>query len=144
MALGLGGCELLPSFLGNQLSGSVASQDDLQFDEVQARKFPGGEIQIRYRRTRNGGDEIVAQVSVLPPAEGIKYGEDIDLKTHSGAVNRVVQSGSDFPPLKSGQIRFDSGAVKSGEATRGRFNATFDNDKTLNGSFDATLEEVGG
>ncbi|MEW5850136.1 MAG: hypothetical protein AB2A00_15205 [Myxococcota bacterium] len=143
LCLGLLGCDLLPGFFGNQLSGSIASAEDLQFDEVDARKFPSGEIQIRYKRNRNGNNEIVAQVSVLPPAEGIRYGQDIDLPSNRGAVNRVVQSAADFPPLKSGSIRFDSGAVNSGDATRGRFNATFENDKTLNGTFDAQLEVVG-
>ncbi|MBI5496542.1 MAG: hypothetical protein HY904_16085 [Deltaproteobacteria bacterium] len=137
-----GGPQCLPSFLGNTLEGSVGSQQDLQFDEVEIRRFPGGEIQVRYKRTSGGNNEIVAQVTVQVPSEGITYGRDIDLTTHNGSVTRVIQDGTDYPPLKSGSIRFDSGGVNDGDATRGRFAATFDNDRTLNGTFDAKLQVV--
>lgn len=138
-----GGIPFLPSFLGNRLEGSVGSSNDLQFDEVDIRKFPTGELQVRYRRTANGNNEVVCQVTVLPDAAGISYGEDIDLTTHSGSVSRVIQDGSPFPPLKTGTIRFDSGAVSEGDDTRGRFNATFDNDRTIRGNFDAKLTLLG-
>ncbi len=138
-----GGIPFLPSFLGNRLEGSVGSSNDLQFDEVDVRKFPTGELQVRYRRTADGNNEVVCQVTVLPPAEGLSYGNDIDLLTHMGSVSRVIQDGTPFPPLKTGTIRFDSGAVGDGDDTRGRFNATFDNDRTIRGNFDAKLVMLG-
>lgn len=140
----LGGCGGLPfPGLGNNLSGSAASSADLNFDEVETRRFPDGQLQVRYLRNREGNDEIVCQVTVTPPAGGIAYGQDVDLPSNSGTVSRVVSDGSDFPPLKAGKIRFDSGGQSDGQRTRGRFSATFENDKTLNGAFDANLKQLG-
>jgi hypothetical protein len=142
--LAVAGCGALPlpPFLGNQLTGSVGSRSDLSFDEVEIRKYPTGELQVRYKRTANGNNEIVAQVTVTIPQEGFTRGKELDLKSNSGTVTRAIQNGDDFPPLKSGSIRIDTGGVNDGDATRGRFSATFDNDRTLNGNFDGKLSLV--
>lgn len=140
LAVVLAGCSALPLPGGNTLEGTVSSSADLRFDQVEVRKFGSGEMQVRYLRKSGGNDEIVCQVTVTPPSGGVQYGQDIDLPSNNGTVNRIIQSGSDYPPLKSGKVRFDSGGQNDGQRTRGRFNATFENDKTLNGSFDGKLK----
>lgn len=142
VGLALAGCGAGPSFLGNTLEGTVGSSADLSFDSVEARRFADGEVEVRYVRSANGNSEVVAKVVVQVPSEGITYGQDIDLKAHNGAVARAVASSPDFPALDNGSIRFDTGAVKADEATRGRFNATFTTGKTLKGTFDAQLKLV--
>jgi len=138
----LAGCSGLPNPLANSLEGTIGSSEDLNFDEVQVRRFATGEIEVRYVRNKDGNSEVVAKVTVKTPTEGISYGREIELLSNDGVISRAVQDAEDFPELKSGSITIDAGGIKAGDATRGKFAAVFMNDKTIKGTFEADLTMV--
>lgn len=133
----------------NTLDGSIKDSRDLTFDSVQLRSLSDqGAWDLQYLKKLEGGgnDDIVAKVAFTEPSGGIKLDEEIDLLDEEidGVVQRNTANGSSdaFPTgLEKGVITFTAG-VKIGDTAKGEFAATFDNGKTLFGTFETEVTEA--
>ncbi len=122
----------------NNLSGSLTSYYNVDFDRVQARLYKDSELAIEF--VRDNGE--------VPVRITIKADEAIKAKTYSlprmGTVSG--RSGdSDMPQLTSGSVTLDAFKAKQGETLSGTFTARFDVGKdelNLTGDFSARLELV--
>jgi hypothetical protein len=127
----------------NTLTGSIGTSHDLDFDDVALRLLTDQAVlELRYLRaldTDGPVDDVVARVVCDVPDGGVVPDEPIDLIEHDGVVQRVTAANDPFPPLRQGSLTFTVGGVDDGDDTRGRFAATFDNGRTLNGTFATTL-----
>ena len=128
---------------GDTLEGSMSESFDLAFDRTQLRRINGVTIQLQYLRDIEGSTipDVVCKIVFDTPAGGIPEGEAIDIITNNGIIERVAVGGEDFPAPELANITFDSGGNEPGAAA-GSFASTFDNGKTLNGTFEADLEEL--
>ena len=97
-------------------------------------------FELKYLRALEaGGDDIVARVVVDQPAGGVTPDEPIDLVAGNGRVDRVTAANDPFPDVQAGSLTILAGGVDDGDDTRGEFASTFENGKTLNGTFVAPL-----
>jgi hypothetical protein len=126
------------------LTGSIGTSHDLVFDAVALRLFTDQRaFELRYMRDLGGGgQDVVTKIVFDVPDGGVVLGDDIDLLAHDGVVQRVTASNDPFPPLQRGTMTFLAGGIEDGDETSGRFATTFDNGRTLNGTFAAPLEAV--
>ena len=135
------------SFLGgcaadNTLTGSIGTSHDLTFDDVTLRIFGDQQaIELKYLHAlEGGGDDIVAKVVFDEPDGRVDLDEDIDLVGHNGVVERITAKNDPFPAMQSGTLTFT--AADDQQFIRGHFNTTFENGRTLNGTFAATMTEA--
>jgi hypothetical protein len=151
---GLAAIALAQSACGNPpnfLDGSIKTSHSLDFDEVELRYLSDqGVYQIVYTDTleneagEQGGQDIVAKITFNEPEGGVKVDKAIDLTTAESAavVERVTAKNDPFPSsFDIGSVTFHSAATVGKEVT-GEFAVTFSNGKTLNGGFEAKLEDV--
>jgi hypothetical protein len=123
------------------LTGSISSSHDLSFDDVELRLLTDQRVyELKYLKALDGGDnDIVARVVVDEPEGGVVEGAAIELGANAGRVDRVTAQNDPFPDLERGTLTFLSGATDDGAATTGEFATTFENGKTLNGTFSTSL-----
>lgn len=128
---------------GNTLDGSISEVVDLTFDEVQMRRFSSGAIQLDYLRAieDTGTFDVVCKVVFDTPEGGIVVDEPIDIVANGGIIERVVAANETFPALDTANITFFTGGQDPGPVT-GEFVSTFENGRTLNGTFETELEDV--
>lgn len=140
IALFVAGCPA-----SNTLTGSISQSHDLSFDTV-ALKLLTGQLayELKYLLPlEGGGEDVVAKIVFNQPAGGVVVDQEIDLVAVAGRVERVTAANDPFPAgLTTAQATFSVGGNEGGESTAGKFAATFDNGKTLNGSFETVLEIV--
>jgi hypothetical protein len=139
VVLALGGC---PEG-GNTLEGSISESFDLTFDRTQLRRVNGVTLQLDYLRDIEGSDipDVICKIVVDTPEGGFPAGEPVSIIENNGIIERRAVGGEDFPALELANITFDVGGNDPGEAV-GSFASTFDNGKTLNGTFETELEDV--
>lgn len=128
---------------GNSLSGSIGESFSLDFDRAQIRKQDLNLI-IEYIKKQNGGESKVAKVVVDTQDLAVNGGAVIrgDVFSEHVTVSRVTNAGGDFPPLKSGSIRFSDWNFKNGGRVAGEFDVLFTNGRTLSGNFENDVQEV--
>ena len=129
----------------NSLSGSISTSHDLTFETVHLSLLSGqGAYELKYLLPlEGGGDDVVAKVVFDRPEGGIVVDEELDLLTLNGKVERVTAANDPFPAgLEKANVTFSAGGNEAGEESVGEFASTFDNGKTLNGTFDVELEVV--
>jgi len=129
----------------NTLSGSISQSHDLTFEEVQLRLLSGQAVyELQYLLPlEGGGNDVIAKIVFNQPEGGIKLGDELDLKTLNVKVERITAGNDPFPAgLEKAVATFTEGGSDDGEATKGEFSSTFDNGKTLNGTFEGDLEVI--
>lgn len=129
----------------NTLTGSISSSHDLTFDQVQLTLLSGqGAYELKYLLAlEGGGDDVVAKVVFDEPADGVSADAELDLLELNGKVERITAANDPFPAgLEKANATFTIASNKNGEQNVGSFASTFDNGKTLNGTFDVELEVV--
>lgn len=127
------------------MTGSIDQSHDLTFETVQLQLLTGqGAYELKYLKAlEGGGDDTVAKVVFDQPEGGAVVDEELDLIALNGRVERITAANDPFPAtLTKANAVFAAGGNENDEATSGNFAATFDNGKTLNGSFDVELEVV--
>ena len=127
----------------NHLEGSIDSSVSLVFDSTRMIRYSSLAIQLEYSKELEGSTtpDIIAKIVFDSPEGGVTEGSAIDLLEQNGIVERIVAEGDSFPPLDQGQLTFETGGNDPGPAV-GDFAITFDNGRTLNGTFDVELEDV--
>jgi hypothetical protein len=132
------GCPAAP----NSLEGSIDETMSLEFDRTEMRRLLDVTIQLDYLKDLESGDfDIVAKVVFDTPSGGIVVDEAIDIIANNGIIERRASDNLDFPALEQATITFSAGGNEPGNAA-GRFAATFDNGKTLGGTFDTEMTDV--
>lgn len=129
----------------NTLTGSIEQSHDLTFDSVSVRLLTDQQVyEIKYLLAlEGGGDDVVAKVVFNQPTDGIVLDEQLDLLDLAGKVERITAANDPFPGgLEKANATFTAGGTEADQQTTGEFATTFDNGKTLNGTFDAPLEVV--
>ena len=128
---------------GNSLSGSIGESFSLDFDSAQIRK-QDLDLIVEYLKKQNGGTNKVAKIVVDTQDLVIDSSTVIrgDLFNQKVTVSRVTMAGGDFPPLKSGSIRFSDWNFKNGGRVAGEFDVLFTNGRTLSGNFENDVQEV--
>ncbi len=128
---------------GNSLEGSIGASFSLDFDRTRIRRQDLALI-IEYLKDYSGGTTKVAKVVLdtenLPMRGGAVVKGDVFVDRVQ--VSRVATSGGDFPPLKSGSIRFEDWEFSDGGRVSGEFDVLFTNGRTLHGNFENTVEVV--
>ena len=139
IAFSLGGC---PEG-GNTLEGSISESFDLTFDRTQLRRVNGVTLQLDYLRDIEDSEipDVICKIVLDTPEGGFPAGEAVSIIENNGIIERRAVGGEDFPALELANITFDVGGNEPGEAA-GSFASTFENGKTLNGTFDTELEDV--
>ena len=138
LLVGLAACGDPP----NHLEGSIGANVSLEFDRTRLVRYPTLALQLEYLKAlEGGGDDIVAKLVFDTPEGGIKPGARIDLAEHNGVVERIVAAGDAFPAYDTAHVTFDEGGNDPGPAN-GSFAVTFENGRTLNGTFEVELEDV--
>ena len=125
----------------NTLTGSIGTSHDLAFDDVTLRLLTDqNAYELKYLHAlEGGGDDVVAKIVFDTPESGVALDDDIDLAANNGVVERITAKNDPFPTMQTGTFTFTAGGVDDGDVTRGQFNTTFDNGRTLNGTFATTL-----
>lgn len=144
-AAALSFCSLSGCAEPNTLTGSIDQSHDLTFDSVELRLLTGQSVyELRYLLAlEGGGDDVVAKLVFDQPEGGIKVGEQLDLLTLGAKVERITAANDPFPAeLDKANATFTAGGKEADEQTTGEFSSTFNNGKTLNGTFDVALEVV--
>jgi hypothetical protein len=128
----------------NSLSGSITDSHDLSFDTVQLRLFTDQQAwELRYEKALDSGDQdIVAKVVLDVPEGGLVLDAPIDVLAEDGRIERITAKNDPFPSVEDADVTFTAGGVEDGAATTGTWGATFDNGKTISGTFEATLEHA--
>jgi hypothetical protein len=128
----------------NSLKGSITDSHDLAFDTVRLRLFTDQQAyELRYEKALEGGaQDIVAKLVFDVPEGGIVLDKAIDLLPLGGQVERITAKNDPFPGVERADVTFTAGGVDDGDGTTGAWGATFDNGKTINGTFDVTLEHA--
>jgi hypothetical protein len=129
----------------NTLTGSIDQSHDLSFETVQLQLLTGqGAYELKYLKAlEGGGDDTVAKVVFDQPEGGVVVDEELDLVALNGRVERITAANDPFPAvLQKANATFAAGGNDADEATSGSFAATFDNGKTLNGTFETTLKVI--
>jgi len=128
----------------NTLTGSITDSHDLSFDTVQLRLFTDQQAyELRYEKALESGDQdIVAKVVFDVPEGGVVLDEQFDVLAEDGRVERITAKNDPFPSVEDADFTFTAGGVEDGAATTGSWGATFDNGKTISGTFEATLEHA--
>ena len=128
----------------NSLSGSITDSHDLSFDTVQLRLFTDQQAwELRYEKALDSGDQdIVAKVVFDVPEGGLVLDAPIDVLAEDGRIERITAKNDPFPSVEDADATFTAGGVEDGAATTGTWGATFDNGKTISGTFEATLEHA--
>ena len=122
---------------GGSLSGSLSKFYDLSFQQTRARLY-SSELAIEY--VTESGD-VPMRVS-LDTEEGVETGT-FDLMTRGEISGR--RGDERIPPLVSGTLRLRSFQARDGAEVRGSFDAKFatgDDEATVSGQFDTTLEVI--
>ncbi len=130
----------------NTLTGSISQSHDLSFDAVELRLLSEQQVyELKYLKALEGGgeDDKVAKVVFDQPEGGVVVGAELDLLSLSGSVQRTTAANDPFPTgLTTAIAVFAAGGNEAGETTTGKFATTFDNGKTLNGTFETELLTV--
>jgi hypothetical protein len=128
----------------NTLTGSITDSHDLSFDTVQLRLFTDQQAyELRYEKALESGDQdIVAKVVFDVPEGGVVLDEQFDVLAEDGRVERITAKNDPFPSVEDADFIFTAGGVEDGAATTGSWGATFDNGKTISGTFEAALEHA--
>lgn len=128
---------------GNELSGSIGESFSLDFDYARIYKQDLN-LRIEYLKKLSGGDGKVAKVVVDTRDLIIDSGAVIRGETFNEyvTVERVMSTGGDFPPMKSGSIRFEDWNFKNGGKVSGEFDILFENGRTLSGNFENKVQEI--
>jgi hypothetical protein len=128
----------------NSLGGSITDSHDLSFDAVQLRLFTDQQaFELRYTKALDSGDQdIVAKVVFDVPEGGVVLDDQLDVLAEDGRVERITAKNDPFPSVEDADFTFTAGGVEDGALTMGSWGATFDNGKTIDGTFEATLEHA--
>ena len=142
LALAIAGCAGCVE--PNTLTGSITDSHDLTFDTVQLRLFTDQQaFELRYEKALESGDQdIVAKVVFDVPDGGLVLDAQIDVLAEAGRVERITAKNDPFPAVEDADITLTAGGVDDGAATTGTWGATFENGKTISGTFEATLEHA--
>ena len=126
----------------NSLTGSITDSHDLGFDTVRLRLLTDQQAyELRYDKALAGGSQdIVAKVVFDVPADGVTVDDTLDLLSLSGQVERITAKNDPFPAVQRADLTFNTGGVDDNDTTSGAWGATFDNGKTINGTFEVSLE----
>ena len=129
----------------NTLTGSISQSHDLTFETVELKLLSGQlAYELKYLKAlEGGGEDTVAKIVFDQPEGGAVVDDEIDLVAAAGRVERITAANDPFPAgLEKAIVVFAGGGDEDGADTSGNFAATFDNGKTLNGTFETTLEIV--
>jgi hypothetical protein len=130
----------------NELTGSISDSHDLTFETVELRLLAAQaayELKYLLPLEGGGGDDVVAKLVFDQPDGGITADDELDLIGLNVKVERITAANDPFPPSVTKAVAtFKAGGNEAGEQTTGEFSSTFDNGKTLNGTFDVELEVV--
>jgi hypothetical protein len=130
----------------NSLTGSIDQSHDLTFDQTVLTFLTGqAAYELKYLLALEGGsgDDVVAKIVFDAPAGGISAGDELDLLSLNGKVERITAANDPFPAsLDKGVLTFTAAGSAEGDQNTGEFATTFDNGKTLNGTFDVELTVV--
>jgi hypothetical protein len=122
---------------GGTLSGSLSKFYDLSFERTRARLY-SSELSIEY--VAESGD-VPVRVS-LDAKDGISEGT-YDLMEAGAITGR--RGDENIPRMISGTLRLRTFSTNDGAEVRGSFNAKFatgDDEATMSGQFDTTLEVI--
>ncbi len=128
----------------NSLGGSITDSHDLSFDSVRLRLFTDQDAyELRYEKLLDSGDrDIVAKVIFDAPEGGITLDSAVDIIASDGNVERITAKNDPFPGVERGDFTFTGGGVDDGALSTGEWGATFDNGKTIEGTFEIELEHA--
>ena len=132
------GCGQAP----NDLWGSIDESFPLAFDQVEIRKQNLALI-IEYIKELHGGIDKVTKIVVNTGDADIpklKELEDEYFANDTVTVERVAATGGDFPPVVSGEIKFDKYNFEEDGKIDGSFTVQFDNGRNLLGNFDGRVK----
>ncbi len=140
------GCGNPPNFL----DGSIKESHDLTFDAVELRFLTDQSVfQLSYFNSLDtedpsAGKDTVAKLTFNEPDGGAVVDKKIDLTadTAGARVERVTARNDPFPSaFTKGEVTFHTKPADK-KTVDGDFAITFDNGKTLDGGFEAPLEDV--
>lgn len=128
----------------NSLGGSITDSHDLTFDSVRLRLLTDQQaFELRYEKALDSGDQdIVAKLVVDVPEGGLVLDEQLDVLALNGRVERITAKNDPFPTVERADLTFTAGGVEDGEESVGSWGATFDNGKTISGTFQTPLEHA--
>lgn len=128
----------------NSLKGSITDSHDLSFDTVRLRLLTDQQAyELRYEKALERGDQdIVAKLVFDVPEGGVVLDDQFDVLVEDGRVERITARNDPFPSVEDADCTFTAGGVEDGAATTGTWGATFDNGKTIEGTFEAILEHA--
>lgn len=138
------GCPPPPNFL----DGSIKQSHDLTFDTVELRLLTDQRVfQLSYfknleKNNPAAGVDTVVKLTFNEPAGGVTVDKEIDLLAAetAGRVERVTAANDTFPAsFTSGTVTFHK-APAVNATTNGEFAITFDNGKTLDGTFETKVQ----
>jgi hypothetical protein len=134
----------------NSLEGSISESHDLHFDEVELRFFTDQSVyQLSYFNSLDkddptAGKDTVAKITFDEPEGGVKVDAEIDLKADAeeARIERVTAKNDVFPTdFDKGVLTFHTKA-EAKKTVSGEFAVTFNNGKTLDGTFETKLENA--
>jgi hypothetical protein len=128
----------------NSLGGSITESHDLSFDTVRLRLLTDQQaFELRYEKALDSGDQdIVAKLVVDVPEGGLVLEEQLDVLALNGRVERITAKNDPFPAVERADLTFTAGGVEDGEESVGSWGATFENGKTISGTFETPLEHA--
>ena len=134
---------------GNELSGSIETEFDLSFDEVQIR-IQNDDLIIEYLRERKdeGAKEIVTDkvAKIVIDTEGLGLGPDSviekDTFMERFSLERIAEPEGDFPKFKSGMLSTTDYEFKNKGSISGCFEAIFVPGTNIRGQFNQTAKTV--
>jgi hypothetical protein len=128
----------------NSLGGSIADSHDLTFDSVRLRLLTDQQVfELRYEKSLDSGDQdIVAKLVVDVPEGGVVLDTQLDVLALDGRIERITAKNDPFPAAERADLTFTAGGVEDGERTAGSWGATFENGKTISGTFETPLEHA--
>jgi len=138
LGLGLGCAE------PNRLTGSITDSHDLSFDSVRLRLLTDQQAwELRYEKTLDSGDlDVVAKLVADVPGGGLVLDEQLDVLALNGRIERITAKNDPFPAVERADLTFTAGGVDDGDAAVGSWGATFENGKTISGTFETPLEHA--
>lgn len=136
---------------GNKLEGSINEVYDLDFDFIRVRK-QSETLLIEYIKEITGGENKALKIVLeghalldenqvpIPLVGGLTVeGEDFH---RTVTISRVTPTGSDFPPVENGILRFGRLIFEDGGEVHGSFDIAFENGRTMSGTFVGRIEEI--
>lgn len=122
----------------NTLSGSIGETLDLEVDRVRVRKVDMETIAVEFMHGNDFAAKIITDVRA--------FAKGVEIPLSDGSVRRITSPETMFPTsIERGTITFDS-ELTPGAICSGCFNVLFNEkdggQRTLEGAFSATLEDV--